>query len=352
MDQGRPGFVSRQLITIGLAAAAVTAFLFVWQCAAVLLVIFCGVLLAVLLRGCAGWVARWTRLPPRWAQAATDVGFLGLGIAAVALLLPSVSAEVEALTRKLPELWGRLEGWAGTSAIGRWVLEQRPTVQEISANGWGSLAKATGWIVSTVGLAFGAIVILFIGLFVSAQPSLYVDGALRLLPKARRRRVRAVLDECGATVRSWIVGMLVSMSLIITLDWVGLSLLGVPFALVFAVLAGLLNFIPNIGPFIAGVPAVLMGLAVSGKVALAVAALFAAVQMLESHVITPLVQMRAARLPPALTISSQILLGTLVGPIGIAVAAPLVAVAIVLVERLYVEDVLGDRVDGAAAPQS
>ena len=113
------------------------------------------------------------------------------------------------------------------------------------------------------------------------------------------------------------------------------------------VLAALLNFIPNFGPIIAAVPAVLIALAADPTKAIWVVVLSFAAQNLEGYLITPLVQRRAVEMPPALTILSQVLLGMLLGPIGVVLAAPLTAAAIVVVKMLYVDDPLepGRRLD-------
>jgi predicted PurR-regulated permease PerM len=114
--------------------------------------------------------------------------------------------------------------------------------------------------------------------------------------------------------------------------------------LTLGLLAGLLNFIPNFGPVIAAVPAVLIGLLQSPQQALYVALLYLAVQMVDGYVLTPLVERRSVELPLVLTITAQLLLGSAFGLIGVMLATPFTAAAMILVKMLYVEDVLGDRV--------
>ena len=124
---------------------------------------------------------------------------------------------------------------------------------------------------------------------------------------------------------------------------IGLLLLGAPFAVALALLAGLMEFIPYIGPFVAAVPAILVGFAESPQLALWIALLFLAVQSIESYVLAPLVQHRAVYLPPAVILFAQVLMGVIVGGLGVAVATPLAAAAMVAISMLYVEDVLGER---------
>jgi predicted PurR-regulated permease PerM len=172
-----------------------------------------------------------------------------------------------------------------------------------------------------------------------------VGGTIRLLPKKRRARIREVFGEAGETLRHWLVGRAILMALNGGLTALGLWLLGTPLALTLGILTGLLNFIPNVGPLIAGIPAVLIAWTQGGTQALHVFLLYLVLQNVDGYVLTPLVQQRTVSLPPALTILAQLLLGILAGTLGLLLATPLAAAALVFVKRLYVEDVLGDRED-------
>ena len=124
---------------------------------------------------------------------------------------------------------------------------------------------------------------------------------------------------------------------------VGLSMLGVPLALILGIIAGFLDFIPYLGPIMAGVPAVLLALSISPELALYTVLLFVGVQLVEGYLLQPLIEARAVDLPPALVIVMQLIFGTLFGFAGVALATPLAAGLAVLVRMLYIEDVLGDR---------
>jgi predicted PurR-regulated permease PerM len=121
--------------------------------------------------------------------------------------------------------------------------------------------------------------------------------------------------------------------------------LGVPFAIPLGIITALLNFIPNIGPILASVPAILIAFSSSPTDALYVAILYLAVQNIDGFVTTPLIQERAVSLPPVLVIASQLLLAVIFGFLGLLVAVPLFAVAFVLVKMIYVEDILDRRVE-------
>lgn len=124
---------------------------------------------------------------------------------------------------------------------------------------------------------------------------------------------------------------------------IGLWLLGAPFAVPLALLAGLMEFVPYIGPFIATVPAVIIAFAESPQLGLSVLVLYVVLQVLESYVLAPLVQQKAVHLAPALILFLQVLMGVLAGPLGVALATPLAAALLVAVKMLYIEDGLGDN---------
>ena len=120
--------------------------------------------------------------------------------------------------------------------------------------------------------------------------------------------------------------------------------------------AFLLTFIPFIGPLLSAIPVVLVAFSEGPATALYALLLYSAIQMLEGYVLTPNVQRRSVSLPPALTIAAQVLLGVLVGALGVVLATPLAATGLVVVNKLYVREVLGDDqptpTDGDATPSA
>jgi predicted PurR-regulated permease PerM len=143
-------------------------------------------------------------------------------------------------------------------------------------------------------------------------------------------------------LRRWLVGQTLLAVCVAFLTGAGLLLIGAPFPFALALLAGLMEFVPYIGPFLAAVPAIMVGFAEAPDLALYVAALFVGIQLIESYVLAPLVQHRAVHLPPAAILFAQVLMGAIVGALGVAVATPLAAAIMVAVGMLYVEDALGD----------
>lgn len=205
------------------------------------------------------------------------------------------------------------------------------------------LAKATGVVSNTLGALANVLIVLVFGIYLAADPEVYLGGLARLFPKGRRARVREVLLAVGSTLRWWLIGKFLSMVVIGVLTAIGLWLLGVPMAVTLALIAALLTFIPNIGPILAVVPAALLALLQSPMQVVYVCLLYFGIQTFESYLLTPLVQRRTVSLPPGLTIFAQVLAAVLLGGLALALATPMAAALVVLVRMLYLEDVLGDR---------
>lgn len=323
--------------------------LLAWRGREVFLLLFAGVLLALFLSALTDMVVRHTPLSRKAGYAAVLLLLLGLLASAGWLAAPSVSQQFDELTESLPRAVSRL---AERVEEHRWVrnlLEQAPDAERVFDSGPEVVAGTTTFLSSTAGAVAGLVVVLAIGLYLAAQPDLYARGLLHLIPPKRRSRGREVLEESTSTLRQWLLAQLVSMGIVGLLTTLGLWWLDVPLALVLGILAALLEFIPNFGPLLSAVPAVLLALVESPRLALWVALLYAGIQAAESYLITPLVQQRLASLPPVLVIVAQLLGGLLFGFLGFALATPLLAVTMVLVKRLYVEDRLGETLDKPSA---
>jgi predicted PurR-regulated permease PerM len=328
-----PQTLTRSLFRVitALALAWLAVYLF-----DVLLIVFAGVLLAVVLRGLSSWISRHTRLPAGVSLAAVLLTAVGALVAFVLLASPEIGRQFDELIAQLPGAMAKLTAYLEQSEWGRWILERAAKAGQWLAHPE-ALQGAQQAMSGIFAVGAGLVVLLFVGVYVAAQPGLYLDNTLRLLPAARRPRAREVALECAVTLQRWMAGMVVSMAIIGVATWVGLWALGVSLALVLAVLAAVLTFIPNFGPIVAAVPAILLGLSQGTSTALWVAGLYVAIQAVESNAITPLIQRRAVSLPPALTIVMQLVMGALAGVLGVIMATPLTAVALVLVRRLHVE---------------
>lgn len=198
---------------------------------------------------------------------------------------------------------------------------------------------------STFAVFAGILLIVFLAIYIGAEPDVYHGGLMHLFPHHARRRAGEVLSAMATVLRRWLVTQLIAMFAIGTITTIILLALDVKAAFALGALAGLLEFVPTIGPLLSAIPAVAMGFLDSPDKALAVAIAYGAIQFLENHLLIPLLMKGGVNIPPALTIVSQALMALLFGFLGLMVAVPLLAAILVPVKMLYVEGVVGDDVD-------
>ncbi len=214
------------------------------------------------------------------------------------------------------------------------------TISKVAGRG---LEAVFGLFQTSFGLAVNSLLIFFVGLFLSLAPETYRDGIVVLFPQPRRERTRDVLNIVGETLWHWLIGRGGSM-LVTGLGAVALlTLAGVPMGAMLGLATGVLTFVPNIGSLVALVLAILFALPLGQGTVAIVFVGYLVLQLVESYVITPLIQQQQVSLPPALLISFQALMGVLFGFLGAAVASPLLAACKSLTREVYVNDVLGSE---------
>ena len=218
-------------------------------------------------------------------------------------------------------------------------VQQKSVTEELRKNSQKFFSAAFGFL----GVLTDVYIILFMGFLILASPQVYVEGIIHLLPKDRRKRGQEVLNILGQTLRSWLSGKLLSMLIVALLTWLGLWIIGIPFALVLGITAGLLAFIPNFDPLIALVLGVLVAAAMGPQKMLWTALVYIGVQVIESNLLTPFIQRQKVSLPMAMILFAQLVLGVYTGALGLILATPIFAIVMVLVKTLYVEDVLDDH---------
>jgi predicted PurR-regulated permease PerM len=255
-----------------------------------------------------------------------------------------LAEQLSQLSTQVPDAWARAKLMLQQSHVGRSLLDGLASSGSALSSRIGSFASGTLGALANTGL------VLFLGLFMAADPELYRCGLLRLVPLRARARCGMALVEAGHALKRWLLGQLIAMICVGALTGLGLWALGVPLALSLGILAGALDFVPYIGPIAAALPAVLLGFTQNPTTALYVALLYAAVQQIEGNVIVPLAQRWAVSLPPALAIVSVIVFGLIFGLPGLLFATPLMVVIIILVRKLYVEGVLEQSSDMSSGP--
>jgi predicted PurR-regulated permease PerM len=322
-----------------IAASIFVVVLVLWQLIHLLLLVFGAVLVAVLLRTIANPVRDHTPLSENWSLAVALLAMALLIAGFAALLGAQLSAQATQLFERLPEVLDPLERWLGIDDIEQWVMERAETAFDEAS----LVTQIAGYSTSVAGIAVNLVLVLVAGVYLALKPSCYREGLLMLFPQRVREEASDTLEALGDGLRLWLLGQLLAMLMVGALTTAGLWLLGVPSALALGFIAGLLEFVPYVGPVLSAVPAIAVAAAEEPVTALWVGGLYVLVQQIEGAFITPLVQQRTVDLPPALTIFAIIAFGILLGPLGVLLATPLTVLFFVAVKKLWVRDTLEEE---------
>ena len=321
--------------------AAVFVLLLIFASDAVLL-LFAAILLAVLLRAVSEPLAKIARVSPAWGLALA-VALLVLTFTVIGWwIAPAIGDQVRELRAALPAALQRLQEELVRFAWLEDLLDAVRTPNSLITPP--AVANTvTGAVSNTLAVIANIVIVLVIAIYLAADPRPYVEGTIRLFPPAKRKRAREVLLAMGHALRWWLIGKSLSMLIVGTVIFIGLWALGVPLAGALALLAGLLDFIPNVGPILALIPAALFALLQGPTQVLYVVALYAVVQALEGYLLTPLIERQTVALPPALTLTVMVIAALFFGALGLLLAAPATAALLVAVQMVYLEDTLGER---------
>lgn len=325
-------FVRRALIVIALAALALLA----WQLRYVLALLFGAVMIATIFRAISDILEKHLRFPERLAVLASVLLIVGIIAAVVWSIGSQVSAQYQQLAATLPRAAQMIDARLGTLGVGH---PASATIRSAQTGGLiGSNFKS---FISSVSLSVASFLIVFFGgIFLAAQPRLYGIGLVKLIPPARRQLVAEAMKESDRALRLWLKGQLWAMIAIFILTFAGLWLLGVPSALVLALISGVLEFIPYAGAITSSIPAIMVALVQGPELALWVVGLYVVVHHVEAYLIQPVIQQFAVEIPAVITLFALLAFGLLFGFLGILLAAPLAVVSYVLVKRLYVIEAL------------
>lgn len=296
--------------------AAVVGLFLLWKTLQVDFVLFAGILLAIFLHHVALLVERLTGLGQPWALLATVLGLLCLTFGIGYFFASTMLDQLHQLPDKVS---GALDNI--TNADLKNMLNST------------ALQKLFGVAFGAAYLVGALVVIAFIGFYLAFDQKVYERGVINLLPAARREKAWKILSAIGETLWYWSVGRLVSMTVVGVVVTVGLWCLGLTLPLALGALAGVLTFIPYIGAVMAAVPTLLIAFASSQELGIYVLLLYVGVHIVEGYMLVPLIQKRAVRMPPALTLASQVLFGAIAGLVGVTFATPVVA-AVITVFRM------------------
>lgn len=310
----------------------------------VLLLVFAAVLIAVGLDGLAQGVAGRLPVSRGWALVGVTIGIAAIIVGALALTAARLVQQFQELRETMVDF---VEG------VHAWLTEHGAiTMIEDMNDEDGGVADAAGEMaghvltygMTAVGAVASLIILIVLTLFLAARPELYRGGAVRIVPPQSREMVQDTLSALAHALRWWFLGQIASMALLGVTVGFGLFVLGVELWFALGVLTALLTFIPFIGPLIATVPIVAVGFTEGTTTGLIVLIGYVVIQNIEGNVLVPMIQHKAVDLAPALLISLQVLLSLIFGIAGLILAAPLTIVAMIAVQKLWVEHKLGEKV--------
>jgi predicted PurR-regulated permease PerM len=335
-------FSHKVLVTVGIAGIIALLIFFLGAIFRVILIVIAAILLAAFFRGIGRWISQRTSIARGWAVLIAVVGFFVLAGGVGWALSPYVAKQAQELRQQLPNSLEQARTQLRQTAWGDEVLnyvQKNDPLQKARENS-GKFFSAVFGIFGILGDIY---IILFLGFLITASPKPYQKGIVHLIPKARRKRTREVLQTLGVTLRSWLAGKLLSMLIVAVFTWLGLWLIDIPFALLLGITAGILAFVPNFGPLIALLLGALVAVPYGFDKVLLTAVVYITAQIVESNLLTPLIQRHQISLPMAMVLFAQLVLGVFAGVLGLILATPIFALVMVLVKMLYVEDVLGDH---------
>lgn len=318
----------RTLVAVGVVAAAAL----IWIAHDVILLVVAGILLGIFLDGITGIISRFSRLPRGWSLLITILFLICFLCVVVSIVAPGIVEQVKTFEVTLPQSIAHLRNYILQYPWGAEIVENFPSVGSMAGASNTYLSKFTGALSSTLNVIFRTVLVLVIGIYSASEPVMYRSGFMRLFAPQHHERIERVLFAVHDRMWWWLISIGGAMLSLAVLTYIGLSILGLPLAFSLALFTGLMTCIPNIGPIISGVPPVLIGLTISPGKALSVLLVYVLIQIIESHIVTPLIQRRTIRMPPVLGISAQLIFSVLFGFIGLLLAAPIMAAILAVLE--------------------
>jgi predicted PurR-regulated permease PerM len=318
-------FKSRVSFTLLAITAITLAAFLIWIGRVIFLLLFASAIGAVLLTTVSDWVHTRFKIKQNLALAAFLLVTFAIAGAVIWSQGPNIVQQFADLEADLPVAAHSLLTQLQSHQWGQWLLRQSPGSEQVS-NGFSfALTRIGGIVVSSATILAGLVIVFSLSIYFSAEPGLYYNGIRRAVPEDYRGKLDACASSVAQILRWWVLAKLISMTMVGALISIGLWIVGVPLAGTLGIIAAVMTFIPNVGPLISVIPAALLALAISPTKGLLALLVFAIVFTLEGYILTPLLERNIVRLPPALTLTMQLLLAAVAGPVGVALAAPLAA---------------------------
>ncbi|MEL6383226.1 MAG: AI-2E family transporter [Cyanobacteria bacterium J06626_18] len=329
---------------VGLVALLLGLWL-LWRIRFVVLLAFLAVVLATVLNRVVRQLTRW-RFKRGFAIALTLIALSILVAISFSIIIPPLVEQVRQWLDQAPLEVARIRLWVEQldqrvpfelseelQRLDRFIRDLPRLIGDVFNN---FLLFFRG----TLSLLVNFFLVLAINIMLLANPRAYRRAFVLLFPQFYRYRVQEILDQCEAAVVGWGIGILFNMAVITLMSFVGLMVIGVPLPIANAFIAGILTFIPNVGPVLSVIPPAVLGLLEAPWKGFAVIGLYILIQQLESNFLTPLVMKRQVSLLPAITLVSQLIFGLLFGFLGLFLALPIVVVGQVWMQELLISDVM------------
>ncbi|MEO7212334.1 AI-2E family transporter [Mucilaginibacter sp.] len=330
-------YIQKVWHTVGIVALLVIVVLIARVAFNVLLMILAATLISTYFHGLGNIIQRKTK----WGRKPAMILSVGGSFAILAVLLwfmgTKIQHQVAQLSHTLPNTINAARGKLAETPVGQQVLTY------LDDNSGKIFTTAQHFFSTSFGVLGNIYIIMFLGIFFTVSPTVYKDGFMIIIPPDKKELWQCIMNRVNFSLKGWLKGTLLSIVLIFIMLTIGLTIMGIPAVLVLALIAAMLKIIPNFGSLVAMIPGVLLALTVSTNTAIIVTLIYIVSQTVVSNIVTPIIQNKIINLPPALTIISQVIMGTLSGALGIILAVPLLAIIVILADELYVKKINEDN---------
>ena len=326
-------FSKKVWITAGIAAFVIILIWLLKTLLSVFLLILAGILVAIYFHGCASLLKKYLHWPSKLSVVISVVVNILLLVAFFWFVGARLQDQVAQLSETLPGTIQNAKGKLNESILGSKLVDFLNT----SGSSEKTSHVAKQFFSSSFGVVSDLYIVFLLALFFTASPSQYKKGIIYLLPPKSKEKGKDLMEDLRVLLRKWIEGQIIGFLFIAVLSGIGLLILGMPLVLTLALIAGLLNMIPNFGPLIALVPAVLIALMQSITMAVIIICMYTFIQIIQTAVTQPVIQKKMVNIPPALTVFGQVALGMLAGFWGVLLAVPIVVILMTIIRKLYIE---------------
>ncbi len=331
---------------IGLIVLFISLYV-LWQIRQLLLLLFTAIVLATSLNILVTYFQK-RGIQRSYAIFLSMFSLIAILIGLIAIVVPPFVDQFQQLAALVPQAIDKLNYWLDllSERLDPKIIDLLPETRELSRQIQPLIQQFLGGgltvFYSSLGILLSILFVLVITLMLLVDPNPYRQGFIRLFPAFYRKRVDLILELCGEALQGWLVGILFNMVIIAVLSFIGLLILKIPLALSQALVAGLLTFIPNVGPTLSVLLPMAIALLEAPWKSIAVLILYIIIQQVESNILTPIVMAQQVSLLPAVTLLSQVFFATFFGFLGLFLSLPLTVVGQIWFKEVIIKDILDE----------